>query len=175
MARSITSVLLISCCLYCLRGKINVSMLNFTCAVMIFLHYFIICLAYYRKCRQSIAGRAVVCYTLAFTQICVFSARLSLICNLFLSLQKMEDSDQCTVTSSPSSSVVDDSLNPVVRLQRLDVQRYLQSIHPSMFISQKRQIRHMRHTLVQTISEWCNKTQQCTNNYTIKRKRINLK
>jgi len=43
------------------------------------------------------------------------------------SLQKMEDSDHCTVTLSPSLPVADDSLNPVVRLQRLDVQRYLSS------------------------------------------------
>ena len=32
-------------------------------------------------------------------------------------------------------------------------------IHPSMFISQKSQIRNMEHTLVQSKSEWCNKTQ----------------
>ena len=33
------------------------------------------------------------------------------------------------------------------------------AIHPSMFISQKSQIRHMQHTLVQSKSKWCNKTQ----------------
>jgi len=30
--------------------------------------------------------------------------------------------------------------------------------NPSMFISQKRQIRHTQHTLVQSKSEWCHKT-----------------
>jgi len=32
------------------------------------------------------------------------------------------------------------------------------SIHLSMFIYQKCKIRHMEHTLVQSKSEWCNKT-----------------
>ena len=49
------------------------------------------------------------------------------------------------------------------------------TLHPSMFISQKSQIRNMEHTLVQSKSEWCNKTQWCSNNYTIKRKRIKPK
>jgi len=35
----------------------------------------------------------------------------------------------------------------------------LQIFHPSMFISQKSQSRNMEHTLVQSKSEWCNKTQ----------------
>ena len=40
----------------------------------------------------------------------------------------------------------------------LDRSRQLHpSIHPSMFISQKSQIRHVQHALIRTKSEWCNK------------------
>jgi len=44
-------------------------------------------------------------------------------------------------------------------------------IYLFIYFSEIQHSTYVQDTPVQSKSEWCNKTQECTNNYTIKRKR----